>query len=201
MTSDGLPQSEMTACLRAGQHANLIPLLGKVDAHPAGVSGLVMALIDPAYTNLAGPPSLDSCSRDIYPPDLTFELTVTLRIVLGIASAARHLHAQGLMHGDLYAHNILHNGQGSALLGDLGVASFLASQDQTQSHALQRIEVRAFACLLGELLARCPTSTDSQASLQTLTDLKTACLSREPCARPLFADIEQTLLSLLRSNT
>jgi hypothetical protein len=67
------------------------------------------------------------------------------------------------MHGDLYAHNILHGGQGQALMGDFGAASFYATGDQTLADALQRLEVRAFGCLLEELLDRC----DAQASTQS----------------------------------
>ncbi|OLS62884.1 hypothetical protein PSEMO_22380 [Pseudomonas putida] len=67
ITSDGTPLDEMTACMLAGNQEHLIPLLGRVDDHPQGIPALVMELIDPAWFNLAGPPSLDSCTRDIYP--------------------------------------------------------------------------------------------------------------------------------------
>lgn len=200
VTSDGLPQSEMRACIRAGAHAHLIPVLGTVPDHPAGVRGMVMPLIDPAFRNLAGPPSLDSCTRDIYATDTTFELTTVLRMALAIASAARHLHAQGLMHGDLYAHNILHAGQGRALLGDFGAASFLAPQDRQQTLALQRLEVRAFACLLEELLERCGAGADARPTMAALVKLKTACLQELTSARPLFAEVEQVLTKLVRSH-
>ncbi|MES2877190.1 MAG: leucine-rich repeat-containing protein kinase family protein [Pseudomonadota bacterium] len=196
VTSDGLPQNEMTACLRAGAHAHLIPVLGQVADHPEGVRVMVMALINPAFCNLAGPPSLDSCTRDIYAADTCFDLATVLRMAQGIASVARHLHAQGLMHGDLYAHNILHGGQGRALLGDFGAASFLALQDRPQAHALQRLEVRAYACLLEELLERCAAPADSHATLAALTGLKAACLQEEAHARPLFHEIEQVLMNL-----
>ena len=199
VTSDGLPQDEMKACISAGAHAHLIPILGQVRDHPAGVSGMVMSLIDPAFRNLAGPPSLDSCTRDIYAANSRFDLATVLRIALGIASAARHLHAQGLMHGDLYAHNILHAGQGRALLGDFGAASFLAPQDRQQALALQRLEVRAFACLLEELLERCSTGADSRLTMEALVKLKTACLQELTSERPLFDVIEQVLKKLTQS--
>ena len=47
-----------------------------------------------------------------------------MRLAHGIASAASPLHAQGILHGDLYAHNILAIPTGQALLGDFGAASF-----------------------------------------------------------------------------
>jgi hypothetical protein len=200
VTSDGLPQCEMTAAIRAGGHAHLIPVLGQVLDHPQGVSAMVLSLIDPAWRNLAGPPSLDSCTRDIYAPDAAFDLSAALGIALAVASAARHLHAQGLMHGDLYAHNILHGEPGSALLTDFGAASFFALDDRQQAHALQRLEVRAFACLLEELLARYTPQTDADAdaadAVNALAALKTNCMQEDPGARPLFAEIEQLLRSL-----
>ncbi|WP_420130773.1 leucine-rich repeat-containing protein kinase family protein [Rhodoferax ferrireducens] len=196
VTSDGLPQCEMTATMSAGGHAHLIPVLGQVLDHPQGVHAMVLSLIDPAWRILAGPPSLDSCTRDIYGDDTSFDMTAALGIALAVASAACHLHAQGLMHGDLYAHNILHSEQGAALLTDFGAASFIAPDDPQQAHALQRLEVRAFACLLEELLARCTPQTDSADAANALAELKTNCMQKDPGARPLFAEIEQVLRTL-----
>ncbi|UCV06305.1 leucine-rich repeat-containing protein kinase family protein [Dechloromonas denitrificans] len=195
LTSDGLPLKEMTACLGAGRHVNLIPVLGKVDRHPAAAHGLVMALIDASFANLAGPPSLESCTRDVYQADRRFAFAAALRLAHGIASAAEHLHARGIMHGDLYAHNILHGADGTALLGDFGAASFFAPDDRPVAEALQRIEVRAFACLLEELLARCDPSL---AGHQALAELQAACAEETIAARPLFAEIVATLAALRR---
>ena len=128
VTSDGLPHSEMAAAIAAGQHPNLIHVLGRVSGHPSGVSGLVMALIDPAFRNLAEPPSLASCTRDIYSADTRFDLSVALQIAQGIASAARHLHHEGIMHGDLYGHNILHCGQGPGINGRFRRGVFLCKR-------------------------------------------------------------------------
>lgn len=58
-------------------------------------------------------------------PGLRFDLATAARIAHSMACAARHLHRQGILHGDLYAHNILHDEEGQALLGDLGAASFI----------------------------------------------------------------------------
>ena len=200
VTSDGLPHCEMAACIRAGDHPNLIPVLGKVENHPASVSGLVMSLIDTEFRNLAGPPSLESCTRDIYAPEQRFDLAAALGIARRIASVARHLHQRGVMHGDLYAHNILHCGQGRALLGDFGAASFFSPGEDAQALGLQRLEVRAFACLLEELIARCDAPRASAATLEALRALQEACLNEEPGRRPLFADIERILAALAASH-
>jgi len=196
VTSDGLPHSEMAACIHAGRHPNLIPVLGKVTDHPEGVDGLVMELIDPQYGNLAGPPSLASCTRDVYREDARFDLSHALNIARGIASAARHLHDQGIMHGDLYGHNILHGVEGSALLGDFGAASFYAMDDAVFSSALQRLEVRAWGCLLEELIERCDSEASHQDAMTALTDLKLRCLNEDADSRPLFSEIVSVLSAL-----
>lgn len=200
VTSDGLPLCEMAACIAAGAHPNLIPVLGKIKDHPTNVDGLVMELIDPQLRNLAGPPSLASCTRDIYDIDTRFDLTSALNVAHGIASAAAHLHLQGIMHGDLYAHNILHGAQGYALMGDFGAASFYAADNQTLAPALQRLEVRAFGCLLEELIDRCDAQGSTQSNMATLIRLKDSCLSEQAGERPLFGDIVNTLSALRDSH-
>ena len=189
VTSDGLPHSEMAACISAGAHPHLIAVRGQITDHPAGAEGLVLELIDPAFGNLAGPPSLASCTRDIYAPGTAFTLGALQRLAHGVASAAAHLHTHGVLHGDLYAHNILNTSDGSCLLGDFGAACFFAP-DSPMALALQRLEVRAFACLLEELLARCGAPA---AVLQPLWDLQARCAQPAVGGRPLFAEIREVL--------
>lgn len=196
VTSDGLPHSEMAACICAGEHPNLIAVHGRVAGHPAGQDALVMSLVHDGLTNLAGPPSLDSCTRDVYSSDTAFTFSAALSIALGIAAAARHLHACGIMHGDLYAHNVLHGEAGDALLGDFGAASFFAPQERRRAEALQRIEVRAFACLLEELLERCSAADESRVKTDALADLQARCAQENSEARPLFAEIHELLQTL-----
>jgi hypothetical protein len=193
MTSDGSPLCEMAACIGAGAHPNLIPILGHLEGHPNGAHGLVMSLIDPAFRNLAGPPSLASCTRDIYDANKRFSVDAMLAIAHGIASAAAQLHAHGIMHGDLYGHNILHDEQGRSLLGDFGAASFydLAGPEALP---LQRLEVRAFGFLLEELSAR--GSASSSAASDELAQLQAACVHDDAASRPLFAEIESRLAAL-----
>jgi hypothetical protein len=189
VTSDGLPHSEMAACISAGQHVHLIAVKGKIAEHPTGAEGLVLELIDPAFRNLGGPPSLDSCTRDVYAPGTEFSLQAALRIALGIAAAAAHLHTQGIMHGDLYAHNILYTEVGDSLLGDFGAACFFDPADLGRAEALQRLEVRAFGCLLEDLQAHCPALAATPAMQAGWLALQQRCLQPAVAARPLFAEI------------
>ena len=190
MTSDGLPRSEMAACVSAGAHAGLIPILGTLDAHPQQAMGLVMPLIDAAFRNLAGPPSLQSCTRDVYAEDLRFSTQQALAIAHGIASAVRQLHARGIVHGDLYAHNILHADAGACLLGDFGAASMFVP-GSPEGALLQGIEARAFGVLLGELIGH------AELPLPALQALMDACMQEEPLRRPPFDVIERALRDLL----
>ena len=187
ITSDGTPLDEMSACMQAGNHPHLIPLLGRIDDHPQGTPALVMELIDPAWFNLAGPPSLDSCTRDIYPAERRLQASGLRRLALSIASVAEHLHGQGLSHGDLYAHNILCDAQGHSLLGDFGAASFHPRDNSDQARLLERIEVRAFGILLGELLERCDEE------LAGTRDLQRDCVQADGLERPGFAEVVRRL--------
>ncbi|GAA4383491.1 protein kinase [Hymenobacter koreensis] len=196
VTSDGLPHSEMAACISAGQHPNLIAVEGKISGHPTQAEGLMLELIDPAFRNLAGPPSFDTCTRDVYAPGTTFNPFTALRIAHGIATAAAHLHRQGILHGDLYAHNILVTETGESLLGDFGAACFFNTNDTEVAPGLQRLEVRAFGCLLEELLERCGSSGESDEVLTQMQKLQRRCVHPNLKARPSFPEIEQQLAAL-----
>jgi hypothetical protein len=190
VTSDGWPHSEMAACIAAGAHPTLIAAQGRIDGHPEGTQGLVMALVDPAFATLAGPPSLASCTRDVYADGARWTCEAALRVAHDIASALQHLHARGIVHGDLYAHNILWHAPDGGRLGDFGAAWMTGALDPAQARAARALEMRAFGCLLEELLARC-TDTPPAA----VAALKERCLQPDAAARPTSAEV----LSLLRT--
>ncbi len=199
MTSDGTPADEMNACLAAGGHPHLVGALGKIGGLPDNRSGLILSLISPDYQNLGNPPSLDSCTRDTYADGTSFSVTAILRIAIGICSAAAHLHAQGIMHGDLYAHNILVNRTDDrALLGDFGAASSYELDDKIAGVALERLEVRAFGCLLEDLLdlAEVPETQAEKLTLYKLDKLRQDCLQTNPNIRPLFGEIDRVLAAI-----
>ncbi|GAA5126210.1 protein kinase [Luteolibacter yonseiensis] len=190
MTSDGLPESEISACLAAGTHPGLIEALGRIIGHPDGTAGLVMRLADPDFHVLAGPPDLRTCTQDIYPEDRHFPYAVARRMAGGIAKAAGHLHSRGVVHGDLYAHNILWSARGECLLGDFGAAS---SAPVSCAGSLEAIEIRAFGHLLGELLARVVPEKGRETDIEELLALKDHCLCPDPQYRPTFRDITDFL--------
>ncbi|UMY18482.1 leucine-rich repeat-containing serine/threonine-protein kinase [Methylobacterium organophilum] len=193
MTSDGLPEREMEACLAAGRHPNLPGALGRLTGHPEGMQGLVMPLLPASWRALAGPPSQESCSRDVYAPDLALDPASALRLARAAAAAAAHLHGQGLLHGDLYAHNLLWDAQGdgqggAAVLSDFGAASRLPPTPAGEAY--RRIEVRSWGILLGELLDRCREPPPREAALRAL---ERACTQPEVAARPTMRQVLDAL--------
>ncbi|PZU98601.1 MAG: protein kinase [Leptolyngbya sp.] len=192
ITSDGLPEDEMRACLAAGPHPNLVGPLGQIVNHPQQKAGLVLPLVDFSYQVMGGPPSLESCTRDTYPTEATFSLEAVVGIATGVAAAAAHLHRRGILHGDLYPHNALVTEAGDACLSDFGAASFYDRAGQA-APALERLEVRAFGCLLEDLLDRCP---DSSEPVLRLRQLQFACIQPEVLARPAFEDLLDELMAL-----
>lgn len=196
ITSDGLPEHELAACLAAGQHPALCTPHAELAGHPQGTRGLLLPLVPPSHTNLAGPPSLDSCTRDVYPPGLRIPAPTALRVACSVADAVAHLHQRGVLHGDLYAHNILWNPDtGDALLSDFGAATVLPLERPTVCHALQALEVRAFGCLLEELLAHAEPVAGQAVALEGVAALASACLHATPAARPTMAEVALSIKS------
>jgi hypothetical protein len=72
------------------------------------------------------------------------------------------------------------------LLSDFGAAAFVPAG--ATAEALERIEVRAFGCLLDELLARCGPGAPA-----AWTALRDRCLHAHVAGRPSFADLVDAL--------
>lgn len=198
VTSDGSPIDEMAACIAAGTHSNLIDTIGKVHGHPEEQRGLVLELIPPHYTNLGLPPSLQSCTRDNFPPGKYFTMQKCKNVLLSIASAAAHLHGKGIAHGDLYAHNILIDEAGHALLGDFGAATVYSST-HTHSASIERLEVYAFGHLIEDMLSLLDPEVFSEKEAFTeemLSELHYKCTRPAVKERPLFTEILEELKNL-----
>ncbi|KAI9738451.1 MAG: hypothetical protein M1818_005348 [Claussenomyces sp. TS43310] len=192
VTSDGSPADEMNACITAGSHPNLIDPIGKIHGHPER-RGLVLQLIPPHFTNLGLPPTLQTCTRDSFHPDTTFRAEKCMMILHSIASAAAHLHAKGIAHGDLYAHNILIDDSGNALLGDFGAAT-IYRETHTHAEAIQRLEVLAFGHLIEDMLSL--LEEEERKSLKALHGLHQRCTTSAVRERPSFADIHAEMRSI-----
>jgi len=155
----------------------------------------VMDLIPHHFYNLGNPPSLESCTRDVFPEGMQLSEKQLLSIAQTIASLAAQLHEAGIMHGDLYAHNILIDDEGSTLFGDFGAASFYDQADDTLAFALERIEVSAYGYLLDDLLSL-KNETVSETCSNALATLRDVCLVASPLNRPGFQDLVEALAKI-----
>lgn len=181
VTSDGYAHDEMNACMSTGEHEHLIKVLAKIEENEH--LGLLLELIPSRYKNLGYPPSLESCTRDLFEEGQALSAEAVYKVARAILSASSHLHALGLMHGDLYAHNILIDEDHHCYLGDFGAASFYDKSNKSY----EKIEVRAFGCLLEDLLSLCTESGDIR--YRTLEELRSQCMDEDVNARPCFDEI------------
>jgi len=194
ITSDGLPEDEIKACMLADKHPCLVNLLGKITEHPQGKNGLVFELIPKDYFNLGLSPSFETCTRDVFNKQLGITLSACIKILTSIAQLAYHLHQKGIVHGDLYAHNILVNNEFETLMGDFGAATILESFTEEQKALFEKIEVKAFGYLMDDLINL--TNTENQfevEKLDQLITLKNNCLDNNIGNRPTFFEIIQLM--------
>lgn len=188
-----------------GSHSAFISVLGRVNGAPNNQLGLVLPLLDTsptAYQILGNPPSFDTITRDTYPPGTAFTLDFVVKVLCRICAGCVHLHSsgarmRGILHGDLYAHNILvHSATHHALLTDFGAASFKARSTFTAEECLrlEQIEVRAFGCLLDDLLNHLQPTSTSVATM-FLRSLQSECMNGTVAERPTFEIILAKLTS------
>ncbi|MBE5317689.1 protein kinase [Pedobacter sp. MR2016-19] len=195
VTSDGLPEDEMTAYIAAGYHPGLVNLIGQIAHHPDDKKGLVMDLIPNHFYNLGNPPSLESCTRDVFPADRKLSQKQIISIAKTIASLAAQLHEAGIMHGDLYAHNTLIDDEGSTLFGDFGAASFYDKTSTETAMLLERIEVSAYGYLLDDLLSLKNEAVGVEV-YKMISELRNACLATVPLERPGFKELVDQLAQI-----
>lgn len=153
-TSDGTPASELAAGLRAGTHPQLLTPLARVDGRADAGLATALPLLPDSFVALAGPPDLDSCTRDVYPAGFHLSPAQAEHLLAQVHAAVTHLHARGVVHGDLYAHNLLWDPHGGdVVLSDFGAATLTEGLPPAQVALLQAMEWRAFAHLQAELRA------------------------------------------------
>jgi hypothetical protein len=71
-----------------------------------------------------------------------------------------------------------------------------STSDSVETRALQRMEVRAFGILLGELLERIDSGLSAEGR-ELLEDLQSRCCQPEVLARPGFAEIGRELQGMV----
>ena len=153
ITSDGYPEDELQACLKVGNHPNLVQSLAQV-VEPNYLA-LIMNLIPAHYSNLGLPPCFDSCTRDTFPADFKLSIAQIDKIVSQMQGVFKHLHDNQVCHGDLYAHNTLFDEQANIIFGDFGAATMYHMLDSSQQALVKSIERRALNYFIEDLLSIC----------------------------------------------
>ncbi|KJY81844.1 protein kinase [Vibrio galatheae] len=169
VTSDGYPSDELQACLQTGHHNNLVKSIAQVneDNHLA----LVMELIPDNYVNLGLPPTLETCTRDVFKQDFTLSVRQIEKIVYQMMDVFNHLHDSQVCHGDLYAHNVLFNTDGEMIFGDFGAASVYHYLTPRQQQGIRQIEARALGHFIDDLLTVCLPREVATAAYKSLKNL------------------------------
>ena len=188
VTSDGFPEDEMNAYITAGNHKYLVNVIGKLKDHPNQQMGLLFDLIPAYYKNLGAPPNFNTCTRDTFKPGTEFYPEDILKISQAIADVSAHIHSKGIMHGDLYAHNTLIDDQVNIIFGDFGAATYYGIQHK-HATLFEKLDVRAFGCMIEDLLNLVPENKSKAALYLFLSDLKNSCLNENIYDRPSFKDI------------
>lgn len=153
ITSDGYPEDELQACLKTGNHKNIVRSLAQVNEKD--YLALVMDLIPEHYTNLGLPPSFKSCTRDTFKTGFTLKIDQINKIVMQMEDVFEHLHTNQVCHGDLYAHNTLVDDEANIIFGDFGAATMYHMLTSEQQVQIKRIEARAFNYFIDDLLSIC----------------------------------------------
>jgi RIO-like serine/threonine protein kinase len=131
---------------------------------------------------------------------VAFSLPAALSICHGVASALAYLHGLGIAHSDVYAHNIMFDDHARPVICDFG-ASFCYSADADAERFFERMEVRAYGLFMHDVVARIvgeSGAADGVVVQQQLQQLVQQCLVGSAMQRPLFALLEQQLLSLMQ---
>jgi hypothetical protein len=193
VTSDGLPEHEIAGSLVAGPHRSVCTPVAELEGHPEGTPGILLPLLPSSLVNLAGPPSMGSCTRDVYAPGFQMPVSAAFSVARQMVAGLGHLHTRGVMHGDFYAHNILWNpASGHAVLSDMGAACVMPAGPSGLRRALLALEVRALGVLLEELVAHsspAPSNAEEVSMRQSLQEAARECLAPDPADRPALVDL------------
>jgi hypothetical protein len=183
---------------KIGNHTSFVGIIGRILDHPDGKLGLVVPLLNTAeFEVLGGPPSFDSITRDTYKENQWFQVDFTLNLLKNTVSACEYLHSIGILHGDVYAHNILTKKAGDALLTDFGASTFLLEKFSPEERLLlEKIEVRAFGCLIEDLLTRLSVNKHNEDFIPRLDRLLQKCMRPLVSDRPTFCELRQILFNL-----
>ena len=194
-------------------HPLAMSAIGVIPSQEGEFKGMVMELVKGTQP-LGKVPSFKTVTRDEGPAPQSTNLSKeqVLSSVYNIALALDYIHSSvGVSHSDVYAHNILRDGQFTARLSDWG-ASFVYEKDTELANIFERIEVLAFGRYVQDMFdwhlnIDVPDSTKPAASYfrsinkskmddGELKELIASILQPDQASRPTFATIKAKLSSM-----
>lgn len=208
-SSDGRAEDEL-ALYAAVAHPALVEVRAVLRSPSLAV---IMEQLPSNMGDLAQPPTIVEVTTDRYDAGAVFTEEAALRILRTVASALCYLHATlGVAHGDVYAHNVLVDSSATSVkLADFGAAFTYARAGPASgldAALIQRVEVRAFGVLVGELASRVrvgPAGPDAHTRAagtgasqvaDALGRLAEACVVPVVSARPDFHHVVEVLASV-----
>ncbi len=196
ITTDGSVDNETRAAIIAGEHPHVVGALGRIVDNPHEKHGLVMTRVPETYKPLGLPPDMITLTRDVYGENVRFSESQVMRIAQSISDALEHLHARGVMHGDVYAHNVLYTDSGDAMLCDFGAATVYDRRSMSDAWR-EKIDVLGYGRMVEELVSLLePREAIHGETTASLTNLVRRCTNETPADRPSFSEIHAALTSL-----
>jgi hypothetical protein len=193
ITSDGCPKDEMNNYLNAGDHPNLIAVKAKLT--DCDLPGLVMELVPASFSVLGQPPSFETCTRDTFTQGQNLTLLKLKQLAQQVVNVMAHLHQKQIVHGDLYAHNMLVNEDQQLYLGDFGAATALNALPKQQQQLFCALEVRAFGYWLLDMQSL--LSVDESAEFeQRFAAVVQLSMQQKVSSRPGFQQLQVLLTEL-----
>ncbi|KAL7472330.1 hypothetical protein ACHAXS_012659 [Conticribra weissflogii] len=195
--SDGNPEDE-AAINGLVDHPFAISALGIIESKEGSntaYKGMVMNLLSGTYS-IGTVPNFNTVTRDegLTKHAKNLNSDKAMNVIWNVASALEYIHSSlGVTHGDVYLHNILMDGRGTARLSDWG-ASWVYDRDGSDFSALiQKIEVLAFGRLVEDLISWVNLSEQSARNME---DVLQSINQPDVVLRPTFTEIKNKLLQI-----
>lgn len=148
VVSDGYAEDDLRMALLAPQSQYVVNARVGVQ-RGTKLLGVLMDRLEDRFVPLGLPPTLDSCTRDVYPEGFRLSKKIARRVLECVQEAVETLHQNNITHGDIYAHNILYDpNTGDAVLTDFGAATCVDALELWRI----RSDEKALAILQAEVL-------------------------------------------------
>jgi hypothetical protein len=189
VTSDGNAADELSIYSAVGSSGLINRVVGCLALLEDGKKkGVIMEPLPSNLDDFALPPTIVEITADRWDTNVIFTASFVMNALWDAVAALSFLHRNGISHGDFYAHNIkIDRSTGRLYLLDFG-ASFFKGPFSNQA---EKLEVRAFGVLVGELLLLLDPSESQLRS--KLGNLRDQCINVDVSARPNFTSIQSMM--------